>query len=354
MTLFFGIKTRFFGFLSKIPTNVPFFPVIKPSESPFKKIKRLKSTEFFIMSQPLRSIVFPESSMFLFAKKKNNNNPNRRISFNHLLAVIYVYGGVHLLVYILSKTVLTPMFQQLVYDRQQYHVKFLELLQKMSSKLMGMVEYMPPTSTIVWENEHGVKYCDAQTQTNVEENNEKEGKGDYDFYNPITAPSKKSTKSKKKVKSSSQVKFSTSSTSAQTEDGENNNTHDDYDNEDGFSSDTLPDVRTAAEKADERTEEFTDSVKHLTNTVLSLQHASTPGYVDPLKVELENMSSYMNEISRPRRRGVQIASSGNNNSYNSANTFNSAKRNAVDDVKKEIRSFKGSFLSARNFAPVKR
>lgn len=94
----------------------------------------------------------------------------------------------------------------------------------------------------------------------------------------------------------------------------------------------MPDVRTLAEKADERAGVFTESVKQLASTVTMLENGTIMGYADPFKYQLDNMATYISNI--PTARSPQ---------YVGMQPVGGDKPNAVEQVKKEIRSFKGSF-----------
>lgn len=68
-------------------------------------------------------------------------------------------------------------------------------------------------------------------------------------------------------------------------------------------SEDFLDIRTAAEKANDRAEEFTDAVKELTNTINTLDARATLGYSYLLKYRLENLSTYGRTLSQQKQLG---------------------------------------------------
>lgn len=268
-------------------------------------------------------LVFPEPSQFIIKK-----NPNRKVSFRYLVIVAYVYGGVHALLWLLSKTVLTPLFQQLIYDRLEYHHKFFELLQDFNAKLATLVPFIPPKA-ITYESPSGSKYADAQTQT--DEAPEKDALSPYSYYSSsVTTSTLKRNQKKKK----SLVKFGDSADTSAEDDG------------DGYDSDgdsETSDFRTPAEKANSSTNEFVNTVKHASNRVSALDAASIVGLFNPVKLQLNEVADAV--------KALQVGDS-SADSLQSVNSEKSRKA-ALDEVRKEIRSFKGSFLSARNFPTIR-
>lgn len=117
----------------------------------------------------LPPIVFPENDEFL------ERRPNRRrdLSLKHVLAVLYVFGGVSALLTILSKFVIQPLFLQLSEDRRSYASVAISGLRTLNSKLSAMVSYNPP----IRQSVAGEKYADAETQTE-----EQDTKGREDIF----------------------------------------------------------------------------------------------------------------------------------------------------------------------------
>lgn len=305
------------------------------------------------------SLIFPESSSFV---KKDLSN--RKISFRYLIVVLYIYGGVHGLVWLLSKTVLTPLFQQLIHDRREYHQRFLDLLVNFNIKLSSLVSYIPP-SIVTWESPTGSKYSDAQTQTDDNIGEETNGEDSsnssltknqsysYNYYsnsisNSISAvPEGLERKKKKKSKKNNLVKFGQTTANAAVDasgeviDGTVPSLSEDSGSGSEDDSD-YDEVRTPAEKADLRNEEFTRTLKYTSNRVTALELQSTLGLVNPVKYQLEDLTSSLKSLE-----------SGDSASARNLGTIKT-RRQTLDDIKKEIRSFKGSFLNARSFPAVRR
>ncbi|VVT44690.1 uncharacterized protein SAPINGB_P000500 [Magnusiomyces paraingens] len=274
-------------------------------------------------NQPLR-LVFPESSSFI--PKKSSSN--RAISFRYLILVAYIYGGVHVLVWLLSRTLVTPLFQQLVYDRREYHEKFFELLRDLNTKLSSFVPFIPPTALITYETPSGSRYADAQTQTNPEEEETKPN----DPYSYITSVTTEKTKRRNRRTT---VKFGAGS------DGENKENSDNVEDE-------QEDLRSPAERANSETKEFVETVKYISTRTSALETASIVGLFNPVKVQLNELTDSV----RALNVGDSAALADTLRLSKSSSLKN--RKTNLDDVRKEIRSFKGSFLSARNFPTVRR
>lgn len=277
------------------------------------------------MSTSAHSVVFPETPLI------KKNQPNRKMSFKYLMVIVYIYGGIHALVWILSKSVLTPLFQQLVYDRREYHQMYLEALQNLTLKLSSLVSYIPP-NILTWETSAGTKYSDAQTQTEAETG---VAESKVSFYNTFQATTPSKLNRKKKNYTKLNKSLSTSDASIGTDDNFYGSNHESQSEEEKDD-----DIRAPAEKANSRNDEFVESLKYVSNRVSALETASTVGLVNIVKYQLEDFDSMI--------KGIAIRDS-NTESLKRYNVSFKNQKLLMDEVRKEIRSFKGSFLNARSF-----
>lgn len=225
------------------------------------------------------------------------------------------------------------MFQQLVFDRHEYHQTFLNLLQDFSLKLSSLITYMPPAAVPTWETSSGSKYSDAQIQT--EEDTEVAKPELPYYYSP--EPVKKKTNKKKKTAS---VKFGHNEASVGPDGSELFASESDVESEN--SSYENVDTRTLSEKADERIEDLCQTIKQASTSVKTLQDASVIGDLGLVRNMLDDFAASVTTVSLGDRANVHKLG------------VKHKQKELFDNVKKEIRSFKGSFLSARNFPPVKR
>lgn len=240
-----------------------------------------------------------------------------------MVILVYLYGGVHGLIWVLSKTIVMPMFQQLVNDRHEYHCAFLNHLQAFTSRISCLVPYIPPITALNMEHVNGPKYTDAQMQTEEQEEQEDDRHDQTAINSPYYSSASSScsdltalaaTERRKQRKSKSLSRFGTNNSSSCTlvehfnvtgKSLKNVQTYFDngyYSHGIGASEDLL-DIRTAAEKANDRAEEFTDAVKELANTINTLDARATLGYSYLLKYRLENLSAYGRTLSQQKLTG---------------------------------------------------
>lgn len=106
---------------------------------------------------------FPEPSSFEIEFAKQMNRP-RTVQFKQLVAVLYIFGGTSALIYIISKTILNPLFEELTFARSEYAIHARRLMEQLNAKLSSMASYIPPVRAL-----QGQRFVDAQTQTEDEE-----------------------------------------------------------------------------------------------------------------------------------------------------------------------------------------
>lgn len=102
----------------------------------------------------MERIVFPELAVKTYSSKKD-------LSFKHVLVTVYIFGGVSALMALLSKTILSPLFEQLTQDRRDYSQLATRLLRDLNSKLASQATYVPPVRDVQTQR----KYVDDETQT---------------------------------------------------------------------------------------------------------------------------------------------------------------------------------------------
>lgn len=102
---------------------------------------------------------FPEPSELQIEFAKQLNRP-KTVQFKHLAVIMYIFGGTSALIYIVSKTILSPLFQELTFARSEYAQHARRLMEELNAKLSTMASYIPPVRAL-----QGEKYADAQTQT---------------------------------------------------------------------------------------------------------------------------------------------------------------------------------------------
>lgn len=222
------------------------------------------------MSTPTSS----SQSLIFTERVTRPNNHGRRLTFTNLLVILYIYGGLSAFLFLVSKTILNPLFQQLTYDRRVYHAKAIDLLRDLNDRLQKKVSTIPRVTPTA-------KYADAQTQTS------------------LTDP----------------VRYTTTAVGF----------------EDEMSQ--VDAVRARTKKLCSRLEVLTTGIKDLTDKS-QFEQVGTMKYAI---TELKSMTDTLNSgIDMDRRPGVK------------------SRAEMVSEVKREIRSFKGSFLSARKFPGVNR
>lgn len=243
-------------------------------------------------------LIFPETADFIKKSRKSKN-----VSFTYLLAIIYIYGGVSVFLWIVSKTILHPLFEQLTYDRRVYHNKAIDLVRDFNVKLSTVVSYIPA----IRGSRAGEKYADAQTQTDA----------------AAEGPSSASTSS---VEPSTYVHASVS-TATDTGSGAEKSV--------SFESDLTP-----SEAASARTQKLCDKLSSLAENLKTLGDKTKVENADPLRYSADRLKSLSDSL----YSGLELE--------RTAGT--KPRTEMVAELKKEIRSFKGSFLSARSFPSVYR
>lgn len=237
----------------------------------------------------LPPLVFPETADFI-----QKTRTNKKVSFTYLLAIVYIYGGVSVFLWLLSKTVLNPLFHQLTYDRRVYHNKGVDLIRDLNARLSSLVSVIPSMR----ESLGGERYSDAQTQTDSASTTLNASP----IYSTYVETSVSTTSKEKSV---------------------------------GFISDLTP-----AEMSVARTQKMCDKINSLTSALKSLRDGS----------RLENVNTL--KYSADRLKGLTDTLHGGLDLERTPGT--KPRTEMVSDLKKEIRSFKGSFLSARSFPGVHR
>ncbi|KAG5358337.1 hypothetical protein CJU89_4858 [Yarrowia sp. B02] len=111
---------------------------------------------------------FPEPSSLEIEFAKQMNRP-RTVQFKQLAAVLYIFGGTSALIYIVSKTILNPLFEELTFARSEYATHARRLMEQLNAKLSSMVSYIPPVRAL-----QGQRFVDAQTQTEEEDEDKSE------------------------------------------------------------------------------------------------------------------------------------------------------------------------------------
>lgn len=235
-------------------------------------------------------LIFPETADFI-----RKTRTNKKISFTYLLAVVYIYGGVSAFLWIVSKTILNPLFLQLTYDRRVYYNKAIELLGDLNVKLSSLVSFIPP----IRESLAGEKYADAQTQTDMDPSST----GPSSYYSTSVTATVSTTSEKS-------VSFESSS------------------------------HLTPAEAANARTTRLCEKLNLLSSNLESLYEDSACKNSGPLRYSLLQLKSSTDTLSS----GLDL----------DRIPGTKTRTEKVQDVKKEIRSFKGSFLSARSFPGINR
>ncbi|KAG5361726.1 hypothetical protein CJU90_3134 [Yarrowia sp. C11] len=109
---------------------------------------------------------FPEPSSLEIEFAKQMNRP-RSVQFKQLAAVLYIFGGTSALIYIVSKTILNPLFEELTFARSEYATHARRLMEQLNAKLSSMASYIPPVRAL-----QGQKFVDAQTQTEDDDEDE--------------------------------------------------------------------------------------------------------------------------------------------------------------------------------------
>lgn len=272
------------------------------------------------MSSIAQPLVFPEVADFI-----SKPRTNKKISFTYLLAIIYIYGGVSAFIWIISKTILQPLFDQLTYDRRLYHNKAIDLVRDFNVKLSSAVSFIPA----VRDSLAGEKYSDAQTQTD-------------------------STCEKATSSSTSFFDTSVFSTATMKSNGSGSGTEKSVSFEQSFAN--------PGEEATARTTKLCSKLEVLSqqlskfqttgsspNSINNTSNTSSSSYsnsklnyqnVDSLRYSLERLKS----LSETLRSGVNLE--------RAPGTM--GQDELVTELKKQIRSFKGSFLSAKSFPSVSR
>lgn len=244
------------------------------------------------IGQALPSLVFPESTDFLQSTRKS-----KKVSFTYLLVIVYIYGGVSVFLWLLSKTVLNPLFQQLTYDRRFYNSKAFDLVCELNARLSSVVSVIPS----IRESLGGQKYSDAQTQTD---------------------PARVTSSSSSNPAYTTYVDAAVSTTPSQSKSV-------------GFVSDLTP-----AEAAVARTQKMCEKMDGLTSSLKKMRDESTISQVSTLRYSADRLKGLVDTL----YSGLDLERT----------PGTKPRTEIVSDVKKEIRSFKGSFLSARSFPGVHR
>lgn len=237
------------------------------------------------------ALIFPETS----SVAGKTGTRNRRLSLAHLLVIVYIYGGVSALTYLVSKTILAPLFAQLTYDRRDYFGMAISKLADLNVRLSGAVSYIPP----IRESRAGEKYTDAQTQTEATE----------------------------VLTSTSPYETSVTATVSTTSDSRGKSV--------AFDEPTTP-----AQAAAARTQKLCAKLAALSTSLTALRSQTELQHTAPLNSTLDDAKRFSDRL------------------YSSADidkvpgTTRRTRGDLVADVKREIRTFKGSFLSARSFPGV--
>ncbi|KAF5093770.1 hypothetical protein D0Z00_003868 [Geotrichum galactomycetum] len=237
------------------------------------------------------ALIFPET----VAVASKAGARNRRLSLAHLLVVVYIYGGVSALTYLVSKTILAPLFAQLTYDRRDYLGVAISKLADLNVRLAGAVSYIPP----IRESRAGEKYADAQTQTEV------------------AKPSSSSSSSNESAYGTS-VTATVSATSSKS-----------------VAFDEEP--ATPAQAAAARSQKLCSELTALSTSLTTLRSHTELQHVAPLKSTLDDSKQFADRL---------FAGA---DADKVPGTTRRTRGDLVTDIKKEIRTFKGSFLSARSF-----
>lgn len=245
-------------------------------------------------------LIFPETADFI-----NKSRKSKKVSFTYLLAVIYIYGGVSVFLWIVSKTILHPLFEQLTYDRRVYHNKAIDLVRDFNVKLATIVSYIPA----IRASRAGEKYSDAQTQTDAS----------------AEGPASASTSSAE-PNTYVHASVSTSSPASSGAAAEKSVS---------FETDLTP-----SEAASARTQKLCDKLSSLAQNLKTLGDETKVDNADPLRYSADRLKS----LSDTLYSGLELE--------RTAGT--KPRTEMVAELKKEIRSFKGSFLSARSFPSVYR
>lgn len=235
------------------------------------------------------ALIFPETA----ALATKAGARNRRLSLAHLLVVVYIYGGVSALTYLVSKTILAPLFAQLTYDRRDYLGVAISRLADLNVRLAGAVSYIPP----IRESRAGEKYADAQTQTEVTE-----------------AANTSSNESPYGTSVTATVSPTTSKSVA-------------FDEE----------PSTPAQAAAARSQKLCSELTALSSSLATLRSHT----------ELQNVSSLKSTLDETKQFADRLFAGADADKV--PGTTRRTRGDLVADVKKEIRTFKGSFLSARSF-----
>jgi hypothetical protein len=236
------------------------------------------------------ALIFPETP----AVATKAGSRNRRLSLAHLLVVVYIYGGVSALTYLVSKTILAPLFAQLTYDRRDYLGVAISKLADLNVRLAGAVSYIPP----IRESRAGEKYADAQTQTEVTEVAKISNSNESAYGTSVTATVS--------ATSSKSVAF-----------------------------DEEP--ATPAQAAAARSQKLCSELSALSTSLTTLRSHTELQHVASLKSTLDDAKQFADRL---------FAGA---DADKVPGTTRRTRGDLVTDVKKEIRTFKGSFLSARSF-----